>query len=377
MTCPYYSLHTNEIMEFFSLNIRSLVLDTEMFIYTGIAVIAATGTGILVHAVIFSILRRWTKKTSGNFDDLILAHLRKPIKFLFPVIFMLPVISKIRIPESYYSGIMHFLSLLLISGISWTMINVVTIFKLYLLKKYDFSAKDNLRARSVITQIAVVERILISIILLIGISSGLMTFEEVRKLGVSILASAGVIGIIAGFAAQKTIATLFAGIQIAISQPFRIDDVVVVENEWGRIEEITLTYVVVKIWDQRRLVLPIVYFLEKPFQNWTRSSSDILGTVFFYTDYTIPVQKIREQLEVIVNASPLWDKRHCSLLVTEMKESTVQLRALVSSADASQNWDLRCEVREKLLEYIQKQYPACLPRIRADWNETFTPGSRI
>ncbi|MDH5656205.1 MAG: mechanosensitive ion channel family protein, partial [Spirochaetia bacterium] len=183
-----------------------------------------------------------------------------------------------------------------------------------------------------------------------------------------ILASAGIMGIIAGLAAQKSISALFAGIQIAITQPFRIDDVVIVEGEWGRIEEITLTYVVVKIWDERRLVLPITYFLEKPFQNWTRTTSDLLGTVFIYADYSIPVQIIRSRLEEFLKKSKLWDGRVCSLQVTNLKDSTVELRALMSSRDASDSWDLRCEIREKLLEYIQKEFPEKLPKIRLEMN---------
>jgi len=194
----------------------------------------------------------------------------------------------------------------------------------------------------------------------------LMTFEKVRQLGTSILASAGVIGIIVGVAAQRTIATFLAGIQIAVTQPIRIDDVVIVENEWGRIEEITLTYVVVRIWDLRRLVLPITYFIEKPFQNWTRVTADILGTVFIYVDYTVPIQAVREELHRILQNSKLWDKKVWGLQVTNTTEHTVELRALMSAPDASSAWDLRCEVRERLVEFIQKNYPDGLPKVRAE-----------
>ncbi len=193
-----------------------------------------------------------------------------------------------------------------------------------------------------------------------------MTFEKIRQLGVSIMASAGVIGIIAGFAAQKSIATLFAGIQIAITQPIRLDDVVIVENEWGWIEEITLTYVVVRIWDLRRLVLPITYFIERPFQNWTRVSADILGTVFLYMDYTVPVRVIREELQKIVKGSDLWDGKVCGVQVTDATQQTVEVRALVSAVDSSKAWDLRCLVREKLLEFLQNKYPDSLPKTRVE-----------
>ena len=194
----------------------------------------------------------------------------------------------------------------------------------------------------------------------------LMTFERVRQLGTTILASAGVVGIVVGMAAQRTIATFIAGLQIAITQPIRVDDVVIVENEWGRIEEITLTYVVVRIWDLRRLIVPITYFIESPFQNWTRTSADILGTVFIYTDYTVPVNAIREQLQKILNESEHWDKKVCVLQVTNASDRTMELRALMSAADASAAWTLRCEVREKLLAFIKKEYPQALPRLRTE-----------
>jgi small-conductance mechanosensitive channel len=188
----------------------------------------------------------------------------------------------------------------------------------------------------------------------------------VRQLGTAILASAGIIGVVVGMAAQRTISTFIAGLQIAFTQPIRVDDVVIVENEWGRIEEITLTYVVVRIWDLRRLVVPITYFIEKPFQNWTRVTADILGTVFIYVDYTVSVDAVREQLQKILNDCELWDKKVCVLQVTNTTEKTVELRALMSAEDASKAWTLRCHVREKLVEFVQKNYPNALPKIRAE-----------
>jgi len=195
-----------------------------------------------------------------------------------------------------------------------------------------------------------------------------MTFERVRHLGTTILASAGIIGIVVGMAAQRTIATFIAGLQIAITQPIRVDDVVIVENEWGRIEEITLTYVVVRIWDLRRLVVPITYFIENPFQNWTRVTADILGTVFIYVDYTVPIDSIRAELHRILKSSEFWDGKVCVLQVTNTSERTVELRALMSAADASTAWTLRCQVREKMVDFIQKNYPDALPKLRAEFN---------
>ena len=191
-----------------------------------------------------------------------------------------------------------------------------------------------------------------------------MTFSEIRKIGVSIIASAGVTGIILGFAAQKIIGGVLAGIQIAITQPIRLDDVVVVENEWGRIEEINLTYVVVRIWDQRRLVLPTTYFIEKPFQNWTKTSSEILGTVFIYTDYTVPLDEIRVELTRLLQNCKYWDGKVNVLQVTNSTEKTVEIRALVSAVDSSTAWDLRVFIRENLIKFLQEKYPDSLPKSR-------------
>jgi small-conductance mechanosensitive channel len=193
----------------------------------------------------------------------------------------------------------------------------------------------------------------------------LMVFDSARQFGASILASAGIAGIIVGFAAQRSIATLLAGSQIAMTQPIRVDDVVIVENEWGRIEEITLTYVVVRIWDLRRLVLPITYFIERPFQNWTRSSADILGTVFLHADYSVPLDALRTELTRILSTSRFWDGKVNVLQVTDAREHTLEIRALASAADASLAWDLRCEVREKLIQFLQRNYPDSQPRLRA------------
>lgn len=210
--------------------------------------------------------------------------------------------------------------------------------------------------------------------MLVGFAAVLMTFDAVRQIGVSLLASAGVIGVILGFAAQKSIATLFSGIQLALTQPIRLDDVLVLEGEWGRVEEITLTYVVVRIWDLRRLVVPVSYFLEQPFQNWTRTSSSIMGSVSFYTDYSIPVDILRGKIAEFVQQSSLWDGVFFNLQVIDSTEKSMQLRVLVTASDSSKAWDLRCELREKILLYIQSEYPGALPRVRAEFSENMGKG---
>ena len=258
---------------------------------------------------------------------------------------------------------------LLLSGIALAAvlgIRMMLGFSRMYLRRFNMHTSDNLAARKVHTQVRIIERIAIVFILFVAILSAALSFEEVREFGVSILASAGVLGIILGFAAQKSIALIFAGIQIAITQPIRIDDAVIVEDEWGWIEEITLTYVVVRLWDRRRLIVPINYFTEKPFQNWTRQSADLLGTVFVYLDYRMPVEEIRKVARSIVESTPLWNGDVCVVQVTEFMKDHMQLRILATANSSPETYDLRCYIREKLLEYLLANYPEALPRIRLE-----------
>ena len=232
-------------------------------------------------------------------------------------------------------------------------------------------------ARKVHTQVSILRRILSVGIIILALGAVLMHFDSFRQLGTGLLASAGVVGIIIGFAAQRTLGNLLAGFQIAITQPIRVDDVVVVEGEWGRIEEITLTYVVVRIWDLRRLVLPISYFIETPFQNWTRTSASILGTVFLHVDYTVPVDAVRTELQRLLEASSYWDGEVWRLHVTDTSERTVELRALMSAADSADAFELRAEIREKLIAFLQRTYPDALPRIRAEVEQPVPAGEVI
>jgi len=236
--------------------------------------------------------------------------------------------------------------------------------------RFDIGAADNLQARKVYTQVHIISRVAEVGISLLAVASILMTFSEVRRFGASLLASAGVVGIIIGVAAQKTIANLLAGFHIALAQPMRLDDVVIVDGEWGRIEEITLTYVVVHIWDDRRLIVPLSYFIEKPFQNWTRTSASLLGSVYVWVDYSFPVEEGRRALREIIEASELWDKRFWNLQVTDASERTMQLRVLATAADSSSAWTLRCQIREKFIAYIQDHHPQSLPLVRAQIHGT-------
>jgi small-conductance mechanosensitive channel len=248
--------------------------------------------------------------------------------------------------------------------IAWLFMSVINVGKNLLLKQFDISSKDNLEARKLYTRFSILERIIFVIVIFIAVAAALMNFQSIRRIGISLFASAGIAGIIIGFAAQKLIGTFLAGVQLAITQPIRIDDVVIVEGEWGWIEEINLTYVVVRIWDKRRLIVPTTYFIEKPFQNWTRVSADIMGTVFIYTDYTVPLNKIRTELERLVRENENWDGKVVNLQVTDATETTVEMRILVSAKDSPSVWNLRVYLREKLIEYIKNNYPDCLPKSR-------------
>lgn len=234
------------------------------------------------------------------------------------------------------------------------------------LMRFRVDVPDNLLARKHVTQVRILKRAVQTLIVIITAASALMTFEVVRQFGVSLFASAGIAGIVVGFAARPLFSSLIAGVQIAMTQPIRIDDAVVVENEWGWIEEITATYVVIKLWDWRRMVVPLSYFMEKPFQNWTRETASLIGSVFIHVDYTMPVEEVRQALYRIARESRLWDGNIVNLQMTEAKSDTVELRILVSGRSSPEVFDLRCEIREKLIEVLQREYPHSLPRQRQE-----------
>ncbi|HEV7346186.1 MAG TPA: mechanosensitive ion channel family protein [Devosia sp.] len=238
------------------------------------------------------------------------------------------------------------------------------------LRRFKLDSEDNLLARKHVTQSRILERVAVTLLVIIGTAAVLMTFEGVAQYGVSLLASAGAAGLVLGLALQPVLKNLFAGIQLAITQPIRIDDALLIEGEWGTVEEITATYVVVKIWDWRRLVVPLSYFMEKPFQNWTREGAALIGSVMFYLDYTVPVDAIRNELQRIVKQSPHWDGNVAHVQVTDLRETTLEVRVLVTARNAPTTFDLRCEVREKLINFLQAEYPEVLPRVRTLRGET-------
>ncbi|MCC4230622.1 MULTISPECIES: mechanosensitive ion channel family protein [Zunongwangia] len=325
--------------------------------------------GILAVVVVFVIAFFIIKKIGKDPKNILPVNLAGRIRIPL-LIFLLSLFLKLCLLEDVFSNkelirlIKHSSTIGIIISFTWFLIVFLKVFKERLLKKYDVNTDDNLKARKVYTQFTILENIVIFILIILAIGISLMSFDSIRQVGLSLLTSAGIAGIILGLAAQKAIGTLLAGIQIAITQPIRLQDAVIVEGEWGWIEEITLTYVVVKIWDKRRLVVPSTYFIENTFQNWTRKSADIMGTVFLYTDYDVSFDAIRAELTRLLEGSPLWDKQVNVLQVTDATEKSVQIRILVSAKDSPTAWDLRVYIREKIIDFIRENYPHSLPKTR-------------
>jgi small-conductance mechanosensitive channel len=265
------------------------------------------------------------------------------------------------------TGIVHHVLLLaFIALLGWMALTALHIWMTVYLRRFTLDAEDNLLARKHVTQTRILRRVAGTLIVMVTLSAALMTFEEVRQYGISLLASAGAAGLVIGLALQPVLKNVFAGIQLAMTQPIRLDDAILVENEWGNVEDITSTYVVVRLWDWRRLVLPLSYFIEKPFQNWTREGSALIGSVFLYVDHTAPVAEMRRKLDEIAKASPLWDRQVAGLQVTDFREQVMEIRMLVSARSSGRTFDLRCEVREKMIAWLQQTYPHALPRWRGE-----------
>ena len=267
------------------------------------------------------------------------------------------------------AGLQHLDGVLLIGALAWTAIGAIEGVAAAILARHPIDVTDNLQARRIHTQTRVLSRAAIGLAAVIGAAFALMTFPGARQIGTNLLASAGVLSVIVGLAARSLFGNLLAGLQIALAQPVRIDDVLVVEGEWGRVEEITATYVVLNVWDQRRLIIPLQWLIEHPFQNWTRTDAGLIGTVLLWVDLGVPLDALRAEAQRLCEASPDWDGRLCKLQVVDAGERAMQLRVMVTSASSGQNWDLRCAVREGLLSFVQGRQPQAVPRLRAQWGE--------
>ncbi|MBC7566108.1 MAG: mechanosensitive ion channel [Pedobacter sp.] len=320
--------------------------------------------GLLAKVLVRAIFNLLAKFWPLHLIHSTIKYLGGPIASFLPLMFLNGSLDYMKMGLVYFNGFNKTIEIALIINFAFILVRIVKIMEEQFYLHFDLNKEDNLKERKVRTQLQFVRKFLVSVIIIIAMSVVLLSFESMRKIGTGLLTGVGIGGIIIGFAAQKSLGNLLAGFQIAFTQPIRIDDVLIVEGEWGRVEEITLTYVVLNIWDQRRLILPITYFIEKPFQNWTRGSAELLGTVFLHLDYDTPIQPLREKLTELLISSPLWDKRVNVVQVTDSRQNTIEVRFLMSARNSSQAFDLRCIVREEMLAYIRTYFPESLPKTR-------------
>jgi small-conductance mechanosensitive channel len=337
-----------------------------IFLFCGALVFAN-----IIHYVVFHVIKRKQAHSdaAAGRGAALRQYLAMPARVVFLIACLITILPSIpALPGDWVSNIHQGFSMALIVALGWLAVGGVYYAQTLVMRRYDLTAEDNVQARRVHTQLQLFRRLLIALVVVITAGALMWSFRDQRlwQYGTGLLASAGLASLVLATAAKSTASNLLAGFQIAVTEPIKLDDVVIVEGEWGRIEEITSAYVVVRIWDQRRMIVPLTYFIEKPFQNWTRASADIMGTAFLYVDYAIPVAELRGQLDRVVHPSSLWDGRVCGLQVTNLTERTMELRCLVSSKNASENFDLRCLIREEMIGYIRDKYPEALPVTRSE-----------
>lgn len=327
----------------------------------GVAALAA----LALHQAAVILVRRLLRRRDSFWSALI-QRTRRPTQLAALILGLGFGSTLAPLGEPQLFALRQGLTVAFICLVGWVLLTALDIWTLIYTRRFRIDVEDNLLARKHLTQTRILRRTAATLIILLTAAFALMTFDNVRQVGVSLLASAGVVGIIAGLALQPFLTNLIAGVQIAVTQPIRIDDAVIVQGEWGQIEEINSTYVVVRIWDLRRMVLPLSYFITQPFQNWTRESAKLVGSVMFYLDYSAPIDALRAKLTEIVEGSPLWDRDVVNLAVVELSERTMHVRALASSRNAGTTFDLRCEIREKMLAWLREEHPDALPRDRLD-----------
>ena len=327
-------------------------------------------TGVATTVVLTQIIRLILQRRSDAVLTLLRNYLRTAFYFWLPSLFFLlgTNVQSERFLQRHPIADKSAEILFLLTS-AWLGLRLLKVGEILMVRSYDISSDANLSQRKFVTQVQFARRIIATLVVLVTFSLLLLSFQGSRKLGVSVLTSAGIVSVLVGFAAQKSLGNLLAGIQIAFSQQIRLDDAVVVESEWGRVEEINLTNVVVRLWDRRRLILPITYFVEKPFQNWTRSDASITGTILLYLDYNAPVEAIRTKARALADADPLWDQQVFAVQVIDTTPTTVVVRILVSSHNAPSSFDLRCHLRESLIAFLREEHPRSLPQTRVLMND--------
>ena len=324
--------------------------------------------GFVIHVAVLRTCRHLLRRAEWDGKTTYLLQLTRATRILLPLI-ALHFASPQLLPGETATLSKRLLTLAVIAGVVYSLLLSIATLQRYVEQAFSIDVEDNFAARRLHTQVTVLKRVVSTVVILVAVALGLMTIPSVRNLGASLLASAGFAGLVIGLAARPMLENLIAGVQIALTQPISIDDVVIVDGEWGWIEEISTTYVVVRVWDDRRLIVPFSKFLQETFQNWTRRTARILGSVFLHVDYSFPVQVLRDELERVVQACDKWDRRVCVLQVTDATAQTIELRALVSAKNSPTCWDLRVHVREKLIEFLQREYPDCLPRARVQLHD--------
>ncbi|QKZ11948.1 mechanosensitive ion channel family protein [Spirosoma sp. KUDC1026] len=330
-----------------------------------VLLISAVLIGLLVDVIVTQTLRFISNRRQFHTLELFKQHIRWAFWVFVPsLLFLLATnVQSARFLRRHPVADKTAEVLFLVTG-TWLVVKLLKVGELILIRQYDTTNDINLSQRKFVTQVRFFRRILVAIVVIIGSSLLLLSFQGSRQVGLSVLTSAGVISVLIGFAAQKTLANLMAGIQIAFNQQIRLDDAVVVENQWGRVEEINLTTVIVRLWDRRRMILPITYFVEKPFENWTRSDASITGAILLYLDYNVPIDTIRAKAREFVEADPLWNGEVFAVQVTDTRPTCVEIRILVSASDAPTTFDLRCHMREKVIAFLRDEHPEALPQTR-------------
>ena len=328
-------------------------------------IVAAAAAGLALHRALFVLATRLARERDLFWRSLV-QRMRGPTRLAILLGAVVLAVGAAPLTGDWGDAVGHLVLIGAIVLVAWLLRTALHIWVTLHLRRFRLDTQDNLLARKHVTQFRILQRTAEIAIVVVAVAAVLMTFEGVRQYGVSLLAAGGAAGVVVGLALQPLLKNVFAGIQLALTQPIRIDDALLVEGEWGNVEEITSTYVVLRLWDWRRLILPLSYFLERPFQNWTRHEAELLGSVLLYVDYSAPVAAIRARLEEVVQGSELWDGRVAALQVTDLKERTMELRMLVSAENAGDAFSLRCEVREKIIGWLQETHPDALPRVRAE-----------
>lgn len=349
---------------------------------TAVLFAAAIAAGVVVHRILYRLLRRWAKHGSSALTAVV-SRTGRPAAYIIPLAFIgiiLPNIALREQHEHWRGALEHAVVVATIAAFTWAAIAMVHLWADFSVARYPVDVEDNLLARRSQTRVGILAQTAIILIVLVGIAIALMTFPSVRTVGATLLASAGAAGLLIGLAARPLFENLVAGIQLALTEPIRLDDVLVVQGYWGRVEEITPTYVVLRVWDLRRLVVPLSYFINNPFENWTRRTANLIGEVYFLADWTADVEALRSEIPRILSRTKLWDGQVQNCQVTDATDRAIQLRVLVSARNSGELWDLRCFVREGIVAYLRDHQPHALPRVRFGspaFDEDHTDGGAV